>query len=163
MTSLFSAELGQGTHALTTSTKVRDRGTGPVAAWLRTALSRFQPDQPAALARRDMVAATRVRHIDSAPRCRMCATRGTRRVCATCATAGFIELHCGCVQRPDGSRYACDAGVERWLETLLPGDVGFDPTAASAFKAWADAASASGDCSVTSFRDANWERLWSQR
>ena len=180
ITSLFACELEQGSHQFAPSSQGRDRGTGAVASWLRTAVSRLQTVLPisptrtgqrheggAGVAARDIAAAApTVRRIASPPRCRMCGTRGTRRVCATCATLGFIERGCGCVERPDGSRYACDAAIERGLDTPLPGDAEYGPSVRAAFDAWADAASAPSDrCAghTTTFSDATWERLWSQR
>src|SRR5215203_3849986 len=180
ITSPFSFELRQGSHRLAPWPKVRDGGTDPAASWLRTAFSRVRTvvritssrrqdrHQPGThMARRDIGAAPPVvRPIESAPRCRMCGTRGTRRVCGTCATTGFIELSCGCVQRPDGSRYTCDAAVERWLDAPLVGDAEYAPSVQAAFDAWADAAGDQfEDCSghTAPFGDANWERLWSQR
>lgn len=180
ITSLFAFELEQGSHQFAPSTQNRDRGTGSVASWLRTAVSRLEmvlPPSPTrtgqrheggtGVAARDIAgAAPTVRRIESAPRCRMCGTRGTRRVCATCATMGFIERGCGCVERPDGSRYACDTAIERWLDTPFPGDAEYGPSVRAAFDGWADAASDPSErcaCNTTTFSDANWERLWSQR
>ncbi len=164
VTSPFALELRQGSPTGAPSSTVRDRGTGPVASWLRTAFSRFRT-APRRTPQDIGAAAPVVGGMAAAPGCRMCGTPGTRRVCATCATTGFIELGCGCVQRPDGSRYACDDAVERWLDTPLPGDVDYDPSVGSACDAWADAARESGVCAghMTSFRDASWEQVWSRR
>ncbi len=180
LTSLFSFELEQGSHQFTPSTHDRDRGTGSVAVWLRTAFSRLETVLPFSptrtgqryeggtrVAARDIGgAAPTVRPIASAPRCRVCGTGGTRRVCAPCATVGFIELGCGCVQRPDGRRYACDAAIERCLDRPLADAAEYGPSVRAAFDAWADAASdPSAGCpgNTSPFFDANWERLWSQR
>ena len=178
ITSLFDFELRQGAHQFAPSTKGRDGGLDAVASWLRTALDTVLPNDPNRARERDEpetavatvnIAGARptVRRIESAPRCRMCGTRGARRVCATCATSGFIELRCGCVERPDGSRYACDAAIDRWLDEPLVCDAGYGPAVRSAFAAWADAATVSSEsCALSTATedDENGrQRLWSQR
>lgn len=174
ITSLFDFELRQGSHQFAPPTKGRDRGLDAFASWLRKALDTVLPidrnragerDEPATAVASGNIAGAKasVRRIESAPRCRMCGTRGARRVCATCATAGFIELRCGCVERPDGSRYACDAAIDRWLDGALVGDAAYGPAVRAAFATWADAATVSTESCALSSATEDGERLWSQR
>lgn len=74
--------------------------------------------------------------------CRLCAKPGRRRVCAQCATVGFIELGCGCVERPDGTRYSCEASVHLGEAPIASGLIHGHGIQA-AFHAWVDAANES--------------------
>lgn len=98
--------------------------------------------------------------------CRQCGKSATRRVCATCATEGFIELQCGCIERPDGTRSSCDVSVH--VSDPRPMGSGHCYSAAvyASFGAWADAASKSPDVHRAVHRpnSTEWrERAWSLR
>ena len=147
----FAFELLQGSHGLTPSSEDRDRATGPIASWLRSAFSSIRTVLPLSPARTSQrpdagtgasVRDTAVRQ-ESRPRCRLCGTGGARYVCATCATKGFIELRCGCVERPDGTRYSCDAAIERWLDAPFAWRRLYGPCVQEGVDTWADAGSSS--------------------
>lgn len=162
-------------------------GLGAIVSWITTALSawpRAREEDPSLRAIRTSGAT----HIDtdiwdrkadvpdrtvapsSGPQvsCRMCARPGRRRVCAQCATVGFIELGCGCVERPDGTRYSCDAAVHLCEARPIGPAQTHNNAVYAAFVGWVDAAneSANDTSSRGSFpkNHANWrERAWSQR
>jgi len=87
-----------------------------------------------------------------------------RGVCASCTSPGAIELYCGCIEHPNGSRCACrpehqlhDTDVDAdhcTIATRSPARVRVDRHEPSARRLDGQ----------PSFDDANWrERVWTQR
>ena len=83
--------------------------------------------------------------------CCRCGTAGKRRVCSDCATSGYIELRCGCVERPDGTRHSCNTEV--YLSdgrTFTNGHYG--GAVYNAFAAWCNAAGQPNENARTSIK-----------
>ena len=97
--------------------------------------------------------------------CRRCGIQGARHLCAACATEGFIELHCGCIERPDGTRDSCDVSVHIADPRPMADGYCYSPAVYAAFGAWADAASETGnDRRAVNTTSTDWrERAWSLR
>ena len=87
-------------------------------------------------------------------------------VCASCTSPGAIELYCGCIEHPNGSRCAC-----RPEHQLHDADVDTDDCtiatrspARSSVRDDRHEPSARRLDGEPSFDDANWrERVWTQR
>lgn len=94
------------------------------------------------------------------------AATARRSVCASCASPGAIELYCGCIEHPNGSRCAC-----RPEHQLPDADVDADDcTIATRSPARPSVRVDRHEPSATrldgqpSFDEANWrERVWTQR
>jgi len=125
-TSLFE----RGWYAPRRSSNLSDGAVAAVASWLYKPVAILRGVITARpLPRNRTRPGTRVRTANDGGsgadgRCRFCRAHSTQRVCAACASAGFTEMRCGCVERPDGTRYSCDALIEKWIDTPFAGASG---------------------------------------
>ena len=145
------------------------RITAAIAGWAkaRRAHGTAAPGSTASERKPVLDATDSVSETGSQPRtaCRRCGIQGTRRLCAACATEGFIELRCGCIERPDGTRDSCDVSVHIADPRPMANGHCYSPAIYAAFGAWVDAASeAANDRRAVNTNSTDWrERAWSLR